>query len=111
MLKEDDEDEVATKLQAAFKAMQVYTMILVKRLPSLQGIVFAKKKLPKQKLQGERGAGSKGPRLWDGNIWKHVRSKLSWKPKSHLTPGSGLLRTEMQLAVGNKIKIRSEMFY
>ena len=27
MLKEDDEDEVATKLQAAFKAMQVYTMV------------------------------------------------------------------------------------
>ena len=30
MLKEDDEDEVATKLQAAFKAMQVYTMVFDK---------------------------------------------------------------------------------
>ena len=31
MLKEEDEDEVATKLQAAFKAMQVYTMVFDKR--------------------------------------------------------------------------------
>ena len=30
LLKEEDEDEVATKLQAAFKAMQVYTMVFDK---------------------------------------------------------------------------------
>ena len=51
MLEEEDEDEVATKLQAAFKAMQVYTMILVKcHYPVYKELYLPKRKCLKTKV-------------------------------------------------------------
>ena len=51
MLKEDEEDEVATKLQAAFKAMQVYTMVFVKRhYPVYKELYLPKRKCLKTKV-------------------------------------------------------------
>ena len=51
MLKEDDEDEVATKLQAAFKAMQVFTMVFDKcHYPVYKELYLLRRKCLKTKV-------------------------------------------------------------